>query len=392
MVREGSRSPPTSRWEEVTTSRVSCARERGPLWWQPREPLPGTRVLGVLALGGCGYAILNSLSAPETLGERPHAWAITLVCASLLALVSLVPALAPQRAPRWAALGLALGATAMVLVLDVYTDDTSFGAQVCLGWPALYAAYHLRRPAAWLVAGACTAADVALQLTVEGPGVLLRDLPAFVATFGFVTWMLVGARDRQEAMVAQLRAEAEQDVLTGLATRRVFDGVLLDELAGDAPVAVLLADVDRFKSVNDRHGHTVGDGVLRVVAEELRAACRGEDVVARYGGDELAVVLTGVDAADVSRIAERFRGAVEQLEVPGPAGPGSEDAPGTLAVTVSVGFALHDPLTAARAGRDLEARELMNRADAALYAAKRGGRNRVAHDDEPVEDRRQLAQ
>jgi len=381
-----------SRWEKVTTSRVTSPRERGSAWWQPREPLAGTRVLGVLALGGAVYCILNSVFSPGTLGHRPHAWAITLVCAALLTAVSVLPAVAPQRAPRWAAVGLALGAAAMVLVLDVYTEDTTFGAQVYLGWPALYAAYHLRRPAAWLVTTACTAADVTLLLVVHDGDMLVRDLPAFVATFGFITWMLVGARDRQEAMVARLRAEAEQDVLTGLATRRVFDGVLLDELAGEAPVAVLLADVDRFKSVNDRHGHTVGDGVLRVVAEELRSACREQDVVARYGGDELAVVLTGVDATDVSRIAERFRRAVEALAVAAPATPGGGGAPGTLAVTVSVGFAVHEPLVAGGAERDLTARELMNRADAALYAAKRGGRNRVAHDDEPVEDRRQFAQ
>jgi len=380
-----------SRWEKVTTSRVTSPRERGHDWWQPREPLTGTRVLGVLALGGSVYAILNSVLSPSTLGGRPHAWGITVLCAALLALLSLVPALAPQRTPRWSATGLALGATVMVLVLDLYTSDTTFGAQVYLGWPALYAAYHLRRAAAWLVTSACTVADVALLLAVVGPAMLLRDLPAFVATFGFVTWMLVAARDRQAVMVERLRAEAQQDVLTGLATRRVFDGVLLDELAGDAPVAVLLADVDRFKSVNDRHGHTVGDGVLRVVAEQLRSACREQDVVARYGGDELAVVLTGVDAADVTRIAERFRAAVEELEVATQDGPPVEGA-GTLAVTVSVGFAVHDPLTASGSGADLTARELMNRADAALYAAKRGGRNRVASDDEPVEDRRQFAQ
>ncbi|RYZ28008.1 MAG: hypothetical protein EOP01_07005, partial [Propionibacteriaceae bacterium] len=193
---------------------MSSARERGDGWWQPREPLTGTRVLGVLALGGSAYCVLNSVFSPATLGDRPHAWAITVVCAALLALVSVLPAVAPRRAPHWAAVGLALGATAMVLVLDVYTDDTSFGAQVYLGWPALYAAYHLRRPAAWLVTTACTAADVTLLLAVHGSDMLVRDLPAFVATFGFVTWMLVGARDRQEAMVARLRAEAEQDVLT----------------------------------------------------------------------------------------------------------------------------------------------------------------------------------
>ncbi|NIZ90165.1 GGDEF domain-containing protein [Kineococcus rubinsiae] len=382
-----------SRWEKVST-RPAPPRERGHAWWVPREPVAGTRVLGVLALGGCVYAILNSVVSPETLGERPHAWLITVVCAALLALVSVLPAVAPRRAPSWAALGLALGATVMVLVLDVYTDDTTFGAQVYLGWPALYAAYHLRRPAAWTVTTACTAADVTLLLAVDGVDMLVRDLPAFVATFGFIPWMLVGARDRQEAMVATLRAEAQQDVLTGLATRRVFDGVLLDELARDVPVAVLLADVDRFKDVNDRHGHGVGDGVLQVVAEQLRAACREQDVVARYGGDELAVVLTDVDAAAVAGVAERFRAAVEGLRVPaGPMGgsvaggfsPGGEAA--TLAVTVSVGFAVHRP------GRDEgSARDLMVRADAALYAAKRGGRNRVAHDDEPVGRSHQLAQ
>ena len=370
----------------MSTLRPGPAHDRGTAWWLPREPVAGTRVLGVLALGGCVYTVLNSLVSPETLGDRPYGWLITVACAAVLAFVSVLPAVAPRRAPSWAALGLALGAAVMVFVLDVYTDDTTFGAQVYLGWPALYAAYHLRRAAAWLVTVACIAADAATLLLVDGLPMLLRDLPAFVATFGFVTWMLVAARDRQEALVARLKAEAEQDVLTGLATRRVFDGVLLDELARDVPVAVLLADVDRFKDVNDLHGHGVGDGVLRLVAEQLQAACREQDVVARYGGDELAVVLTGVDAAAVAGVAERFRAAVEDLPVPGGAPDGSGGA-GTLAVTVSVGFAVHDP----RAGAG-SARDLMVRADAALYAAKRGGRNRVAHDDESAGQDRQLAQ
>ncbi|NAZ83591.1 diguanylate cyclase [Kineococcus sp. R8] len=373
-----------SRWRKVTTPRVTPSRARA-AWWQPREPVAGTRVLGVLALAGSVYTILNAVVSPESLGERAGGWLVTVSCAALLAAVSLLPAIAPRRAASWAALALALGATLMVLVLDVYTHDTTFGAQVYLGWPALYAAYHLRRGAAWIVTTLCVAADATLLLAVDGVTQLLRDLPPFVATFGFITWMLVSARDRQEVMVEQLRAEAEQDVLTGLATRRVFDGVLLDELARGTRVAVLLADVDRFKSVNDVHGHGVGDGVLRVVADELRAACREQDVVSRYGGDELAVVLTDVDADAVGRVAERFRTAVAGLLVPAPALDGT-DAHRVLSVTVSVGYALHDPRTGTGAARDL-----MVRADAALYAAKRGGRNRVAH-DEQVPQPRQHAQ
>jgi diguanylate cyclase (GGDEF)-like protein len=156
------------------------------------------------------------------------------------------------------------------------------------------------------------------------------------------------------------------DALTGLATRARLDAELpglLDEVArGGSPVAVLYCDLDRLKVVNDSLGHGVGDAVLVEAADRLRGAVRSSDWVVRVGGDEFVVVLRGPQAAAVADdVARRI---VEGFSVP------VEVGDHRLAVGVSVGLAV------ARPGES--AAELLERADRALYLAKRRGRGRVA--------------
>ena len=173
----------------------------------------------------------------------------------------------------------------------------------------------------------------------------------------------VATIDRLRATLAE---EAVRDPLTGLHNRRHLDRALLHDLARSVdeglPVAVVLVDVDRFKSVNDRFGHGTGDAVLCAVAAELRAGTRTGDTVARAGGEEFVLVLPGADEAEALARAETVRARVGALLHPVP--------DGVLAVTLSAGVAV-----ARHGGRG--AADLLARADRALYRAKSGGRDRV---------------
>ncbi len=172
----------------------------------------------------------------------------------------------------------------------------------------------------------------------------------------------------KEELQKELERQASTDLLTGLFNRRAFVQTVERDLGlaerGDRNLAVIMMDVDHFKQVNDTHGHDVGDQVLVAVADVLRRCVRGTDVPARWGGEEFIVALPDCDAEDALVVAERIRATLEQTPV--------LTANGALAVTASFGVAGWDP----NLGQpDLEA--VVKRADQALYAAKRGGRNRV---------------
>jgi diguanylate cyclase (GGDEF)-like protein/PAS domain S-box-containing protein len=185
------------------------------------------------------------------------------------------------------------------------------------------------------------------------------------------------ARDANAALV-EARAAAERlartDVLTGIANRRHFEERLEEALReGPERVGVLVVDLDRFKRVNDTLGHAIGDEVLREVARRAAGVLRTDDLLARWGGEELAVLLRDLPRpADLRPVAEAIRTAVADLPV--------ETSDGPLAMAVSVGGA-HSSLH----GDD--ASTLVDTADAALYAAKRGGRNLcvLAHELAPDE-------
>ena len=157
------------------------------------------------------------------------------------------------------------------------------------------------------------------------------------------------------------------DELTGLSNRRRFEENLEDEVERfrrfGQPVGLVLLDIDDFKRVNDTHGHQQGDIVLREVARVLRETSREVDLPARYGGEELAVVLPGTDLEGAVNLAERVRRGIEELAVRG-------DVNGAMKVTASLGVA-----TLPGAGYD--ARSLVEAADDALYRAKRMGKNRT---------------
>jgi diguanylate cyclase (GGDEF)-like protein len=167
---------------------------------------------------------------------------------------------------------------------------------------------------------------------------------------------------------------AEIDGLTGLLMKREFEP-RLEEAIGNAneqkkPVALLVIDIDHFKSVNDTHGHRTGDIILRGVAALLRRHVRACDAAFRYGGEEMCVLLPGSGTKQAKVTAERLRSAVESAEYTGDAGQ-------TVKVTISLGLVAYDPKKPRAADKNLDPGELFRRADAAVYVAKDSGRNQV---------------
>lgn len=161
---------------------------------------------------------------------------------------------------------------------------------------------------------------------------------------------------------AQLEILSTIDALTGLFNRRKFTEEVEEELVRTGryglPLSVIMVDIDHFKHVNDTHGHSVGDAVLADVANILRACTRASDAQGRLGGEEFVVLCRHTTAEGALAVAEKLRASIEEHEFPG-----------VETITASFGVASH------RDG-DLLA-SLLGRADAAMYRAKRGGRNRV---------------
>jgi diguanylate cyclase (GGDEF)-like protein len=170
--------------------------------------------------------------------------------------------------------------------------------------------------------------------------------------------------------IDRLRDLSIRDGLTGIYNRRHFDEVLLSEwkrsIRTQKPLSLLLIDVDRFKKLNDRYGHPEGDECLKKIAEHLyKILRRSSDTLARYGGEEFAAILPETNKESAQLIADAMRMSVEDLKI------ANEDSQPTRVVTVSIGVCSENAMLNRPAG------ELLNAADAALYRAKKLGRNRV---------------
>ncbi len=196
-------------------------------------------------------------------------------------------------------------------------------------------------------------------LTVE---VLARDIE-----YGGKPAKVVALRDISERKKAaeQLEYLAHHDPLTGLANRsllraRISAAIALAEKSGES-LALLLLDLDRFKAVNDLHGHPIGDQVLVRVAARLRAAARGAEIIARLGGDEFVILLTAEAGAEAARAAEVAQRVIASLTEP------FEVGASFLQINTSIGVSLYP-----QHGADAD--ELLKNADTALYSAKRAGR------------------
>ncbi len=195
-----------------------------------------------------------------------------------------------------------------------------------------------------------------------------------VIMIGYLGWGFAGELRRREIAEAELAILADTDGLTGLANRRTFDRQLEIEWfrasRDGMPLSLLLIDVDQFKAYNDIYGHQAGDECLRKVAAALAGtADRPGDLVARYGGEEMAILLPDTDASGAATVAENIRARIEALALP-------HDANGSSGIlTISIGSATRRP---AFEPSRLGTAELVAMADAALYRAKQEGRNRVS--------------
>jgi diguanylate cyclase (GGDEF)-like protein/putative nucleotidyltransferase with HDIG domain/PAS domain S-box-containing protein len=183
--------------------------------------------------------------------------------------------------------------------------------------------------------------------------------------------MLQQSRDEINRQNQELQALATTDPLTGCLNRRSFFAAFETHWASakryDHSLSCIMVDVDHFKRINDRHGHSVGDQVLRHVAELLKTLARGTDIVCRYGGEEFCILLPQIDVVAAVAAAERFRQGIESKPCAG------------ISVTASVGvssieFKARDP------------QALLDQADKSLYAAKRNGRNRSTRWDQVPAD------
>jgi diguanylate cyclase (GGDEF)-like protein len=170
-------------------------------------------------------------------------------------------------------------------------------------------------------------------------------------------------------LAEEMRGLARTDPLTRLLNRRGFDEAALRALAqaqrGRRPLALVLGDVDRFKTINDTWGHGVGDRALQAFAEQLRRGRRKDDVVARVGGEEFALLLPNTDGRQAVELAEQIRRSLEHVEL--------EARGERIALAASFGVA-------ERGEGAFDAASLMGAADRALYRAKEAGRNQVRLD------------
>lgn len=178
---------------------------------------------------------------------------------------------------------------------------------------------------------------------------------------------LAASKSQVERQNEELHRLATRDPLTGCLNRRAFLQTIKTQQAAEdpLPLALMVLDIDHFKSVNDTHGHGIGDRVIQEVAKQLQAVSRSSDLVCRWGGEEFCVALMGGDPATAEALAERVRAAIEQS-----VGPAVRECPG-MRVTASLG------LVVGALGAEQDVSIFVEQADGALYQAKRSGRNRV---------------
>jgi diguanylate cyclase (GGDEF)-like protein len=321
-------------------------------------------VVGVLAAAWIPIDLLGL--AP---GEfAPIAWLRLLLALALVALVSNLPRLRPLSA---LALFIALQCIAFAAMQASLRTDAVGVLRVGYGlFPFVVAAQLAIFPVSWACA---LRLALPIALLVAAPtlagglhdrAMLWNLLWLLVLLLGLSAW----ASNAQLSLMRELlhaRRDASHDALTGLLNRRAAaERLQLERARAErqrAPLSVLMLDIDHFKRINDRWGHAAGDGMLLAVADVLRHELRASDLGVRHGGEEFLIILPGDSAAQAFEVAERIRGEVTQLAVP------LEDGE-TASITVSAGIATFD------GSESVE--QLVARADAALYRAKQGGRNR----------------
>jgi diguanylate cyclase (GGDEF)-like protein len=308
------------------------------------------RTLAAIACAICTVAVAPFLSW----------WFLVLVAATAIVLATADRRLDRSDRPE---VVMALNGLTILAILTVATGVSGGEASPALPWMILPVALSAARfrPQVVVVGAGITAAAMAgvcvgvgAQAVVDDPTHLISALTLLIAITAVMTAIMEGELEHRDRAVL--------DPLTGLLNRASLDARVVEieeqaHLTGGA-VSVIVLDIDRFKRVNDTHGHRRGDAVLRDVAYEIRKSLRSFELVYRIGGEEFLVLLPGVDLTEALEIAERVRHAVET------------ERPGELDLTISAGVATD-------AGGHITYERLFREADEALLAAKRSGRNRV---------------
>src|SRR5215217_4156060 len=339
------------RWVMERISTWLCPTEQHRM--RAREAGARVRAARTVAAMACGIALF-------AIAPFQGWWILILLAATAAILGTIEVRLRRSRHPELVAV------QSMLVILGLLGLGVAFSggeASPALPWlilPVAMAAARFRPQV--LVVGAAITAAVMLAVSVGVDADAVADDPSGLIS---ALTLLIGITAITSALTEgelEHRDRAVLDPLTGLLNRSSLGSRAVEieqqaRLSG-GPVSLVLLDLDRFKDVNDTHGHDRGDSVLRDVAYEIRKSLRSFELVYRIGGEEFLVLLPGVELTEALQIAERVRGAVEEAR------------PGALSLTVSAGVA-------SEAGGHIRYAELFRAADAALLDAKRSGRNRV---------------
>jgi len=338
--------------------------------------LPGTVL--VASIGGIAAILLPQRGSGDSWWIALLA-AMAAVCFVRLAVTVAVafrrgPPLTPKVAARWqnlyGALTVAYAAVLAADILRVFPRASSGVREMFIvGVVSLCAGFNGRmgmRPWIPQISGLVLLAAIGISL-LQSPETIARLSFVIVCSFAFVH--VRSADSRFAILVEQLRSRrrlrelAECDTLTGLANRRFFHQRLTAECRERLPFAILFIDLDRFKQVNDTLGHAAGDELLRMVAERLRREVRSSDLVARFGGDEFAILQQpGPTSADARALAERINQVIaEPFEIDG--------AEVRIGASVGVRLSIH---------REEDPERVLHDADEALYQVKRNQRGGFA--------------
>ena len=356
----------TGRWVPVPEAGVE-PRESSPAGRGPEHRVAALTLAALLFVGG--LMGMSNLFVDGVLRDGAPRWIYG--TAMLLCMAAAVPLAVRRRAGRWQTFGLVLLGDLIYLVVVLCIEDpVRYATPLMLLFPAFVAAWFL---GPW---------ELGVNMVVTAVVCLLALWPSYdsVAALGIQVVVSAGTlnggalgvfllRRRVQRLLDATQALSHLDPLTGLANRRYLTEqaprVWRQARRDGTRVAAMVLDIDHFKRLNDAHGHAAGDAVLCAVARSLAATVRPADVLARTGGEELVVLGLVGDPDEARRLAERLRLAVARTR--------------TLdghAVTTSIGVALTRPADGENPADALW--RLVDRADGAMYEAKRLGRDRVS--------------
>lgn len=313
-----------------------------------------------------GHFLLNIGFATFT--SRPRPWrAFAAVILGTFVATAYFTLAEPHAKARLAIIGLAIIVSCTLIIRDLLSDHEPGRRTARLTLAAFYA-LHLWVNAVHigLTAMADPMVDFYQGSWLQKVWIVWDTVVLFLFPFGILLMS-------SEKLLDRLDRLASHDELTGLLNRRAFNLRLGEEHSrarrNRRTVAVLMLDLDRFKSLNDSHGHAAGDLMLQSFTWTVGRLLRREDIFARIGGEEFCILLPDTDSTGASLVAERIRSEVEALHVP--------HRSSTLTGTVSIGIAMLGP-------EEPDPAAVLRAADAALYRAKSQGRNTVVLSDRPA--------